>query len=257
MKQNRLSRFEDHIQRLVEGGFARLFAGRLHPREVAIQLARAMEDHAQKRGDGVRIAPDVYTVRLNPQDHEAVLAAQPDLARALSEEVIELARTGGLQLQGAPEVHLVADENVGVYQVSMSAQVRPERRETTQGVSLSEISLSIPAPQAVLVLTGSHNIPLSEPIINIGRQRDNDVILDHPGVSRYHAQLRLRFGRYMLFDLGSTRGTLINGQPVREAVLQSGDVIRLADVTLIYVEEAPAPPANVDLGGTQPFSPLK
>jgi pSer/pThr/pTyr-binding forkhead associated (FHA) protein len=124
-------------------------------------------------------------------------------------------------------------------------------------VSLSELDLDIPAPQAVLVLTGDRNIPLSQPVVNIGRRRDNDVILDHPGVSRHHAQLRLRFGRYMLFDLGSTRGTMVNGQPIREAVLQSGDVIRMADVTLIYVEEAPAPSASADMGGTQPFSPTK
>jgi pSer/pThr/pTyr-binding forkhead associated (FHA) protein len=139
----------------------------------------------------------------------------------------------------------------------MSAQIRPERRETTQGVSLREIGADIPAPQAALMLNGSRNIPLKAPVVNIGRQRDNDVILDHPGVSRHHAQLRLRFGRYMLFDLGSTRGTTVNGQPIRETILQSGDVIRMAGVTLIYVEEAPAPSAPTDMGGTQPFSPLK
>ena len=46
MDKNRFSQFEDRIQMLVEGGFARLFAGRLKPRDVALRLARAMEDEA-------------------------------------------------------------------------------------------------------------------------------------------------------------------------------------------------------------------
>jgi pSer/pThr/pTyr-binding forkhead associated (FHA) protein len=56
-------------------------------------------------------------------------------------------------------------------------------------------------------------------------------------VSRRHAQLRLRFGRYTLYDLDSQSGTLVNGQPVQEWVLQPGDVMSLGGVNLIYTED--------------------
>ena len=52
--KNGISRLESRVERLVEGTFARLFAGRLHPREVALQLARAMEDNVLPTPDGMR-----------------------------------------------------------------------------------------------------------------------------------------------------------------------------------------------------------
>ena len=61
----------------------------------------------------------------------------------------------------------------------------------------------------------------------------------------------------MLYDLGSTGGTFVNGQGVQECVLRPGDVISLAGVSLIYGEDefGPEPPISpaADAGSTQPF----
>src|SRR5688572_26814325 len=110
MMQDHLSRFEDHIQHLVEGGFARLFAGRLHPREVAVRLARAMEDNAYPDANGRQTAPDIYLIRLNPADHEALTAADPTIARTLAQEMVDLAHASDFGLTGFPEVRLISDE---------------------------------------------------------------------------------------------------------------------------------------------------
>ncbi len=57
-------------------------------------------------------------------------------------------------------------------------------------------------------------LSLGEPVINRGRARDNDVILNDPTVSRYHAQLRWRQGRYMLFPPdASLRETAARARP--------------------------------------------
>ncbi|HEC24041.1 MAG TPA: DUF2662 domain-containing protein [Chloroflexi bacterium] len=258
MMQNHFARFEDRVQRLIEGGFARLFAGRLHPREVATQLARAMEDHARQGRDGRFVAPDRYTVRLNARDHEAILAAQPDLPSELAVELISLARLSGLLLENTPEVYLLADDRVELHQVKISAHHSGARRETTQAMPFppgKELERPV-GLRAALITKDERVIPLERPILNIGRARDNHVIIDAPSVSRHHAQLRLRFGRYVLFDLGSRGGTTVNGQPVKEAVLQPGDVISLAGFNLIYTEEEdPTASAGEDDEGTRPYSP--
>lgn len=251
MMQDHLSRFEDRIQHLVEGGFARLFAGRLHPREVAVRLARAMEDNAYPDANGHPTAPDIYLIRLNPADHEAVLAADPTIARTLAQETVDLAHASDLSLTGFPEVRLIADESVSPHQVEINAQLREFRLETTEA-QVSEIA-DIPAPDAVLLLSGSQQIPLGKPIINLGRQRDNHIILDDSRVSRHHAQMRLRFGRYVIFDLGSSGGMTINGLAVKEAILKSGDVIGLAGLTLIYLENSGAADRLDGTSGTQPY----
>ncbi len=74
MDKNQFSQFEERIQALIEGGFARLFAGRLQPREVALRLARAMEDEADLDDAGNLAAPNRYIVALHPDDHAALLA---------------------------------------------------------------------------------------------------------------------------------------------------------------------------------------
>lgn len=46
-------------------------------------------------------------------------------------------------------------------------------------------------------------------------------------VSRHHARLELRVGRWFLVDLDSSNGTVVNGRRVRDAEVRAGDEIRL------------------------------
>lgn len=254
--QDRFSRFEDRIQQLVEGGFARLFAGRLHPREVAVRLAHVMEDRAYLDADGQRVAPDIFVIRLNPLDHAAILDTEPLIVRILAEELVELAQITELALTGFPEVRLIADPTVDPHKVEISAQPRDQRVETTESLMVEPSNIIL--PDASLIID-ERMIPLDRPIINIGRQRENHIIIDDSRVSRHHAQMRLRFGHYVIFDLGSSGGTTVNDQPVKEANLHSGDVIALAGVRLIYVEDSDPsqePDRGDTLSGTQPYMPI-
>lgn len=69
-------------------------------------------------------------------------------------------------------------------------------------------------------------IELNAPIVSIGRQSDNMVVLNHPQVSTHHARLeRLQDGTYRLIDLHSTNHVYVNGQRVKFQVLQPGDQV--------------------------------
>ncbi|RLB59450.1 MAG: hypothetical protein DRI34_01780 [Deltaproteobacteria bacterium] len=63
--------------------------------------------------------------------------------------------------------------------------------------------------------------------ITIGRTMENDVVLTDPGISRQHLSIRDKGGAYILKDLGSSNGTRLNGKPVKQEVLSSGDIIEL------------------------------
>jgi hypothetical protein len=66
----------------------------------------------------------------------------------------------------------------------------------------------------------------------IGRHASCDVVLDDLVVSRRHAQLRFRDGRWILQDLASTNGTLVNGVTVGRCELRPGDLVELGDARL-------------------------
>jgi adenylate cyclase len=73
---------------------------------------------------------------------------------------------------------------------------------------------------------------------SIGRIEGNDIIIDHPSVSRRHAVVQSRNGEFWVVDLQSTNGLKLNGQPVREARLSAGDQLAVGSVD-IGVRAAP------------------
>ncbi len=71
-------------------------------------------------------------------------------------------------------------------------------------------------------------VPLTRQVISLGRERDNDILLDADLASRYHAELRWERGRGYLKDHGSMNGTSVNGQNVWGVVpLHDGDVLEI------------------------------
>ena len=75
----------------------------------------------------------------------------------------------------------------------------------------------------------------------IGRQSDADIVLDHPSISRRHANLTRGPQGYGLTDLQSAHGTLVNGRRIEQQQLRRGDRIRLGqDRTELLYEEAEA-----------------
>jgi len=85
-----------------------------------------------------------------------------------------------------------------------------------------------------MVVDGSKVILLDKPVINIGRKADNHIVIDNEHVSRYHAQVRLIKGQYVILDLNSTVGTSINGERIDQVALNPGDVISLGGVPIIF-----------------------
>lgn len=260
---NKIARFEALAERLVEGTFARLFAGRLSPLEVATHLTRAMEDHQTISQEGISQAPTHYWVYLHPEDCDALAVEQPTLEIELARHVTELAAQAGLELRVTPMIQVLPDKKLEPHEVHVEARLmsgepaplerthefKPTVVTTTKPKATSEVRESdgevkemiAPPGRPFLILEGRRHVNLLRATMAIGRALDNDVIIEDPRVSRHHAQLRRRYGRYVLYDLGSSGGTHINGYPVEECVLHAGDVISFAGVQVIYSEDPPTP----------------
>jgi signal transduction histidine kinase/pSer/pThr/pTyr-binding forkhead associated (FHA) protein len=76
-------------------------------------------------------------------------------------------------------------------------------------------------------------LPENEPV-SIGRDRNNRMVLHDTEVSRRHAEIACRNGIWTLRDVGSANGTLLNGQPIRELPIATGDHVAIGQTTLVF-----------------------
>ncbi len=73
----------------------------------------------------------------------------------------------------------------------------------------------------------------------IGRDAQNDIILEDTSVSRQHAKLRREPGsrkaeQFYIYDLGSSNGTFVNDKKVVRKVLNDGDKIRIGETLMVF-----------------------
>ncbi len=242
MNERHIARFESQLERLVEGAFATFFGRRIRAQDIALQVARAMEDHVDfAQGQDPRpLAPDQYTITLNGTVQQQLLNATPELSNILSQHIVELVTHAGYRLRNEPTVLLLADNTLDLGKVIVHAAHSAQQQTHTEVLQPIVIPGERHAPKNPQLLIGGRIIKLAKEIVNIGRAHNNDVILEDASASRHHVQLRLRFGVYTLFDANSRSGTFVNDVRVTEHRLQPGDTIRIGRTRLIYLEdEAP------------------
>jgi pSer/pThr/pTyr-binding forkhead associated (FHA) protein len=81
-------------------------------------------------------------------------------------------------------------------------------------------------------------VALPSQMVTVGRAPDNDIVVGDPATSGHHGRIEVRGGFFWLSDLGSTNGTLVNGEPVIEKQLTDGDVIAVGQNTIRFTLEA-------------------
>ena len=76
-------------------------------------------------------------------------------------------------------------------------------------------------------------------LTTIGRSFGNHIVIADPLVSRKHAEIHYENNQFVLHDLNSTGGTLLNGVQVTQTSLSSGDSIILAGVAIVFAKNLP------------------
>ena len=68
----------------------------------------------------------------------------------------------------------------------------------------------------------------------IGRERDNNLILNHPTVSKHHAEILSTSSGFEIIDKGSTNRLIVNGKFYQQTKLRNGDIIGLGEAVLTF-----------------------
>jgi len=90
------------------------------------------------------------------------------------------------------------------------------------------------AGEADATYMGTTPVWRGERALAIGRDAANDLVLGSPQVSRWHARLARRDGRWVLEDLGSTNGTFVGGRRIVVTEVMAGDIIRIGPYKLVF-----------------------
>jgi len=251
-----LQRFERRLEELVEGTFARVFKGEVHPTEIAVALQRETDDRKAIVSEDRVLVPNEFWVELGPRDHERLAPYADPLAEEFAAMIREHAQDQSYTFVGPVQVgfELVEELDTGVFRVrsSVLAAAKVESGmtsrpapETTSGGSDG----SLPGNPRLLLhppeVGGSspeargrqREFALTARVL-IGRGPDADLRLHDPGVSRRHALLREENGAFLVEDLGSTNGTLVNNVAVGIRELASGDRLRLGTTTLVFERDS-------------------
>jgi hypothetical protein len=213
-----LQRFENRLERLVEGTLVRPFRSNLQPVEIGRRLTREMDLH---RRVGVRglIAPNAFSVTLARPDVERFSNFLDALVRELAEAAREHARNEQYTFLGPIDVQILEGPRLRAGRFHIEAEVI----EGAEGLAPAE-----------LVMPGGSRVRVETEPVLIGRMPECQVVLSDPNVSRRHAEVLRVDEDFMVRDLGSTNGTRINGSPIKEGYLQSGDNITVGSTTLVF-----------------------
>jgi pSer/pThr/pTyr-binding forkhead associated (FHA) protein len=91
----------------------------------------------------------------------------------------------------------------------------------------------------VFLIINQQITSLSKSVTRLGRQLENDIVFQEESISRNHAEIRYEDDKYILYDQQSTSGTYVNGLRIERCVLNSGDLISLATIQFMFVNNNP------------------
>jgi Protein of unknown function (DUF3662)/FHA domain len=255
---NVLKSIEKHMEKMVEGLFGRAFKSSVQPVELAHKPAKEMSDHKTVGVSRVYV-PNEYDVYLSPGDYEQLSSFEGPLVEDLASYLVAYANRESWTLVAAPRIVLHGDDDLALGEfgiaTQMGAQATPEPtvppvtspvgQVVKPPAGLSQTIVFQPPvaaaaraeapPQLCGVLVrGDRVYRLDGPATVIGRSRQCDVVGNDPNVSRRHAEVRREADAYVVVDLDSTNGILVNGQEVKRAALADGDRLQLGTTALRF-----------------------
>jgi hypothetical protein len=249
-----LRNLESKLEALVQGTFSRAFRSAVRPVEIARKLAREMDENRVPSVSRT-YAPNEYAVYLSPEDRDRFRQTERDLIDELGAHLLEHARRERYTLLSRPQIDFKTDERLGLGEFGIQARLVHPPDDTgggaEQGASGHTMVYStadrIAQPleerahtrqsRALLLLEGKRMV-IGPAGATIGRSRDCDVVVQDPNVSRRHAAVKPRGGSWIVEDLGSTNGVVVNGRRIdHPRVLSAGDEIELGTATLTFTLE--------------------
>ena len=264
-----LKHIEKRMESLVEGVFGRAFRRQIHPVEIAKGLTKQM-DEGRMVSISRTYAPNDFTVHLSKEDTESIRAYQASLKDELIQYASTHAENKNYHLMTPPRIRFETEDTLrfGEFGVTAkltggdgprekgapqdtSGQTRIFRTEESAGGEIDQGTATISADEArrhglareiVEVVLGDekHQLEGRGPW-SVGRSQENDIVINDPNVSRRHAKISRADNGFVVEDLGSTNGTLLDGAPIDRERIEGGDELTFGQSTARFIRRIESP----------------
>jgi hypothetical protein len=241
------------LEGLVEGAFAKVFKGVVHPVEILNAMQREADAHKAILAGGRTLVPNRYVIDLSPYDHSRLAPYAAALAQELAQSQAEFIGEQAWTVYGDVIVEIERGDGLDTGMFRVTAEVYtggdvapvqqpgydvppgypPQQPQYDQGGGYPPQQPG--GGRAVRLVSGDgRTYPLQMGSTVIGRGDQANLRLPDVGISRRHARLDFDGAQVVLTDLGSTNGTMVNGQRVSAVALNPGDMIQLGTTTLTF-----------------------
>ncbi|MDT0342115.1 DUF3662 and FHA domain-containing protein [Streptomyces litchfieldiae] len=267
-----LKRFEQRLEGLVNGTFAKVFKSEVQPVEIAGALQRECDNNATIWNRERTVVPNDFIVELSAGDFQRLAPYAGQLGDELAGMVKEYAKQQRYTFMGEIKVHLEKSDSLdtGLYRVR--SRTLAASTSAGQPGAMGQPPYAPPAgppsptpagyparppgappippaapPRAPAApygqpafgrvrrwveINGTRH-QIARPSLVIGRSTEADVRIDDPGVSRRHCEIQAT-DPATIRDLGSTNGIVVDGQHTKRATLRDGSRIVVGSTTVIY-----------------------
>jgi len=204
---------------MVDGVFRRS-RGSIRPIELGRRLVREMDDNRTVDVKGRRMVPNDFEVMLSADDHASFNEIETALTTELAEAAREYAREEAYHFIGPVRVRLTVDNDLRTGRFGIVSQLK----QAPGGVGAGS-----------LVMPSGERVDLGEHVTTIGRLPECSITIEDGNVSREHARVNPGSGGYVIADLGSTNGTLVNGVRINgQQFLADSDIISFGSTHLRF-----------------------
>ena len=224
-----LAKFEQRLEQMISGAFARAFRSAVQPVEIAAALQREVDNNTQILSRDRRLVPNDFHVELAASDLERLAPYDSAMAEELTNQLRDHADQQSYVFPGPVHISFeTADDlTTGRFRIRSRAQAK---------VTSSTTDTQVRRARALLEVNGTQHA-LQPPGLVVGRGTGSDVRINDPGVSRRHVEFQVAAEgtaglRLEVQDLGSTNGMLVDGQKVTHAVLRHGSTVRIGNTTM-------------------------
>jgi len=225
-----LDNFEQRLDQMVNGTFAKAFRDNVEPVELAARIQKEMDTRAAIVSRGRTVVPNIFTVELSTADLERLDLYADQMRAELATVARQYATEQRYTFLGSVDVRFAEDPDLDTGLFRIKSQAHPDSSGSQR------MATPVPAGEVTghpRLVIGSASYPLTRSQTRIGRGQGADIQVDDSGVSRAHAEIVLGLP-VVIRDLGSTNGTLVDGRRVSEAPLNDGARIQVGSTVITY-----------------------